>query len=120
MSLSLQCHEHAFISTNHRKLINKHFKNHIFDYFLGENYQRHKVWNKNKTISELSFFTRMWRASVCDGRSPIFSGPLLCISKKVFVPLLWPHEKFWPPQGCPLTQTMEGAVIRLKMECHRG
>ncbi len=35
--------------------------------------------------------------SVCDGRSPIFSGPPPCIRKKNSVPPLPPGRNFGPP-----------------------
>ncbi len=51
-------------------------------------------------IRELSFFTGRGGPSVCDGRSPIFSGPPLCLRRKILVPPFAYGEKFWSP---PLT-----------------
>ena len=37
--------------------------------------------------------------SVCDCRSPIFSGPPLCLRRKILVPPFDLVKKFWSPQG---------------------
>ena len=42
-------------------------------------------------------FYREGGPSVCDGRSPIFSGPPLCIRKKILVPPLPTAKNFGPP-----------------------
>ncbi len=45
-------------------------------------------------LRELSFFYREGGPSVCDCGLPIFSGPPLCIRKKILVP---PHKQTAPP-----------------------
>ena len=52
---------------------------------------------KSIEIRELSFFTGRGGPSVCDFRSPIFSGPPLCIRKKILVPPFAYGEKCWSP-----------------------
>ncbi len=53
----------------------------------------------SKGLRELSFLPG-GGPSVCDGRSPIFPGPPLCLRQKNLVPPFAYGEKFWSP---PLT-----------------
>ena len=65
-------------------------------------------------LRELSFFYREGGPSVCDCGLPIFSGPPLCIRKKILVPPWTTPKNFGPPpqtDGPPLLVKNDNSLI---------